>query len=66
MTSKKPKQIFALLAALLPGDHIHHVAPTNRQTQSGLDRIEQVDAAQAKRNRKNAKRKELLRKTEGA
>lgn len=45
----------ATINPLLPGDHIHHVAPINRArgiTQAGIDA---KDAAEAKRQRKLAR-----------
>ncbi len=50
---------FAAITAILPGDHIHDVAPIHRTTpfgQDGVSKVAQLDAAQAKRARKNAKR----------
>jgi hypothetical protein len=47
---------FGSVGSLLPGDSIHYVAPINRQSQSSADRIAQIDAANAKRARKAAKR----------
>jgi hypothetical protein len=45
----------AIVAELLPGDHIHYVAPINR-TRDTKAMISAVDEARAKRARKNAKR----------
>ena len=58
MNTKKSNdtaRLFAALATLLPGDHIHNVAPISRQTQSSLDKVEAIDKAQAKRIRKQRK-----------
>jgi len=63
MTDSNSKRVallttaLAVLAKRLPGDHIHHVAPTSKQSQSSMDKVAALDAAQAKRNRKNAKRR---------
>ena len=60
MTDRKGLEMrvcIAALAAVLPGDHNHYVSPMQRLSQSGADKMEQKDAAVAKRNRKNAKRK---------
>ena len=55
---KDVKRLFAALAALLPGDHIHDIAPINRHaSQTSAERLAQIDAAERKRNRKNAKRR---------
>lgn len=47
----------AAIRKILPGDHIHDVAPISKQTAPTAVRLDAIDAAQAKRNRKNAKRK---------
>lgn len=60
MSSKSPlKYWFAAIAGLLPGDHIHDVAPINRVSpfgQDGASKMDQVTRAERKRRRKNAKR----------
>ena len=53
---KPGRMLFAALAALLPGDHIHAVAPVSRFAQSNSTKVEQLAAAEAKRGRKAAKR----------
>jgi len=52
-----PALLFAALAALLPGDHIHHRSPLSYQSQTTAERLAAIDAAERKRNRKNAKRR---------
>ena len=52
-----PALLFAALAAMLPGDHIHHQASISRDSQTSADRVAAIEAAERKRNRKNAKRK---------
>ena len=47
----------AALSALLPGDHIHHRSPLSYQSQTTAERLAAIDAAERKRNRKNAKRR---------
>lgn len=47
----------AALSAMLPGDHIHHRSPLSYQSQTSAERIAAIEAAERKRNRKNAKRK---------
>jgi hypothetical protein len=46
---------FGFVSHLLPGESIHHVV-RNRPAQSTVDRLAQIDAANAKRARKAAKR----------
>lgn len=50
------KLLFAALASLLPGDAIHDVAPSTLAAKRNLHKREQIDAAEAKRKRKQAAR----------
>lgn len=45
----------ALVAALLPGDHIHHVAPISKKKAPLEASLAAMDAAEAKRQRKRQK-----------
>lgn len=44
------------ISRLLPGDHIHSVAPSNRAIQTSGQRIDAIDAARLKRMRKQQQR----------
>ena len=48
---------FTVIAKCLPGDMIHDVAPSSAAKQTTKSRLEAIDAANAKRARKMAKRK---------
>lgn len=53
MTKKTYAQV---IRRLLPGDHIHHVAPTSKAAPTSA-RVAAIDAANAKRARRMAKRR---------
>lgn len=56
MKVEKKRMLFAALAALLPGDVIHDVAPSSAHKQTSSERIAALDAARLKRMRKAQKR----------